>query len=129
MQFELANGGDSDTTVVPGSVIGNGRWYRIDGLQLVVKAASGSQSVFRYSPRRYPAAIAGSLGEWRQPVPAHTTLQVAADPDDFLNETTRLRAWEPGAELLLRWTLHEPRPDAMLLIFWSGSLESNSCRL
>lgn len=128
IQFELANRGNTDTTVVPGSVIGNGRTYTIDALQLVVKAASGSQSVFRYSPRRYPVAIGGALGEWHQLVPAHTVLRIAAAPDDFLSNTTRLSSWEPGGELSLRWTLRDPGSDAMLLVFWSGTLESNSCR-
>jgi hypothetical protein len=126
--FSIRNLGEGDTAVRLGTVVGNGRKYMIGDLQLRQKTTAGRMSEHRYEPRRYPVAIGGSLGEWIHAIPARSSFTMSAEADDFwVGASGRVTSFAAGAELSLRLTILDPRPEAMLLASWSGTLTSNSC--
>ena len=92
------------------------------------KTTPGRMSEHRFEPRRYPVAIGGSLGEWIHAIPARGSFTMSAEADDFwVGASGRVTSFAAGAELSLRLTILDPRPEAMLLASWSGTLTSNSC--
>ena len=128
IRFAIRNLGETDTALKLGSVVGNGMKYMIDDLQLRQRIPSGEVSEHHYWPRRYPSAIGGSLGEWIQAIPARSSYIMSAEASDFWRGASgRVTSFAAGAELSLRLTIRDPRPQAMLLASWSGTLTSNSC--
>ncbi len=129
IRFEIRNVGASDTAVVLGSVIGNGRRYVIYRLDLIVTVPGAASTEHHYWPRDYPAAVGGTMGEWVHPLPIRSAYALSATPDDFFHSPRgRLTAIPAGAEWSLRLTIPSPRPEARLLAYWTGALTSNSCR-
>jgi hypothetical protein len=127
--FAIRNDGETDTALRLGSAVGNGLKYTIDDLQLRQKTPSGQVSENHYWPRRYPSVIGGSLGEWIQAIPARSAFIVTAEATDFWrsDDLGRVTPFGVGVELSLRLTILAPRPQAMLLASWNGTLTSNSC--
>jgi hypothetical protein len=129
ISFEISNGGATDTALVLGSTVGNGRKYMITALDLTLKSREGGRTEHHYSPRDYPSVIGGTVGDWVQAVPARAAYGMSATPGDFFHGLERLTAFPPGAELSLRWAVRKPLPEAMLLAYWNGTLTSNACHI
>jgi hypothetical protein len=128
IRFAISNIGTTDTALVLGLSVGNGRKYIIATLDLSVTTPAGKNTEYQYSPRNYPPAIGGRLDDWIQPLPVTAVYAMSATHGDFLHGLERLPAFPRNAELSLRWTIRNPKPDAMLLASWSGTLTSNTCR-
>lgn len=129
LTFAIKNVGESDTAIRLGAVAG--AKFMVAGLHLRQKSPSGQITESRYWPRRYPDRIGGNLGEWIQPIPARSSYVMSADSNDFWGfrqPSGRMGLpFLPGVELSLRLTIDEPRPEAILRFYWSGTLTSNSC--
>jgi hypothetical protein len=101
----------------------------VDGLRLDVRArGDGAQKTYFYKPRYYPAGIAGSFGDWIEPLPRETSFSLSAAAPDFWDRANRLQTFPQASDLWLEWTLHGPRAGAILLDSWSGELRSNTLR-
>jgi hypothetical protein len=127
--FAIRNIGESDTAVALGSVNGNGRMYLIYGLKLHQKTPSGEMTESLYVPIRHSAGIAGSVGVWIQAIPARSSYVMSAESSDFFafRDGRMALPFARGVELSLTLTIPEPRREAMLRFYWSGTLTSNSC--
>ena len=129
--FAIRNVGESDTAVRLGNILSNGAKYTVADLHLRQKTTTGQITESHYYPRRYPVRVGGNLEEWIQPIPARSSYVMSAEPDDFwafrVVNGPRPLPFYPGVELSLRLTIPEPRPEAMLRFYWSGTLTSNSC--
>ena len=69
LRITLLNGSTTDTAIVLGTSIGNGRWYVADSV--VVEVRRGQEGrVEEYRPGGGPPAIAGRIDPWIVPLPA-----------------------------------------------------------
>ena len=126
IRFTLANTGSTDTTLMIGANVGNGSKYMITVLKLSAQIPGQPAQAYQYSPNDYPAAIGGRLDEWLQALPARAEFSVTAKPDDFLAHD-RPKDFQKGSALTLTMTVPAPRPQALMLRYWAGTLTSNTC--
>jgi hypothetical protein len=127
IRFEITNIGSTDTALRLGSILANGRKYMIDGLHVRLKLADGSDTEYDYWPRDYPVAIAGRLDQWFQAFPVRAVHRMSATAEDFFTGG-RLTRFPKGMPLSLRWTISAEEPKSLVpLIYWTGTLISNSC--
>jgi hypothetical protein len=76
LRISLLNESTSDTAIVIGMSIGNGRWYVADSVVVEVKRAhDGPVEIFR--PGGGPPAIAGRVDPWIVPLPAGSEFSLA----------------------------------------------------
>jgi hypothetical protein len=126
LTFTIKNTGTEDTTVSLGSAL-SGRIYMVYGLTLFVKQNPGDRlGRYQYRPRRYPAAVSGSLTDWLAPLPIATSYTTIADFSDFGGLEI-----PKAAELSLEWEIQAPphhTVEAQLGKFWIGTLRSNEVR-
>ena len=127
IRFEITNVGTTDTALPLGSALANGRIYMIDNLNLRMKPANGNGTDYHYSPRHYPVAIGGRLDRWFQAFPAGASYRMSAKLEDFFGFTSQ-DSFPRGVELSLRWTMSAETPKSLFpLVFWTGTLVSNTC--
>ena len=127
IRFAISNVGATDTALPLGIVLANGRQYLISDLNLRMKGVNGEGTDYHYWPRAYPAAIAGRVDQWFQALPVHAVYSMSAKAEDFL-ASGRPAAFPKGVSLALRWTTSAEPPKSLLpLIYWAGTLISNSC--
>ena len=127
IRFEIRNVGPTDTALRLGSVLANGRKYLIDELNLRMEPANGNGTDYHYSPRDYPVAIGGRVDQWFQAFPERAVYRMSAKAEDFF-AFERQATFPKGIPLSLRWTISAESPKSLLpLIYWTGTLLSNSC--
>jgi hypothetical protein len=127
VRFEITNVGAADTALRLGSVLANGRKYMIDDLNLRMKPPNGNGTEYHYWPRDYPVAIGGRVDQWFQALPARAVYRMPAQAEDFF-AFGRQPSFPPGYELSLRWNISAETPKSLLpLVYWTGTLISNSC--
>jgi hypothetical protein len=127
IRFEITNVGSTDTAVRVGSVLGNGQKYLIAGLNLRTKPSNGNATDYPYWPSHYPSAIGGRLDQWFQALPPRAAYRMSAKSEDFF-ALGRQPSFSPGIELSLRWTISAETPKSLVpLVYWTGTLISNSC--
>ncbi|CAN5817326.1 hypothetical protein BH18ACI5_BH18ACI5_02540 [soil metagenome] len=127
VRCHIANTGSTDTALVLGVVLGNGKTYMVQGVRLTLTTPGKPPMDADYRPKAYPAAIAGTVAEWAEGLPAAGTFSMSAVPDDFMTRSSRLQTIPPGTELQMQWTIPAPRPELMLLTYWNGTAKSNRC--
>jgi len=99
----------------------------VAGLHLRLKPPNGNDTEYDYWPRDYPVAIGGRLDPWFQAFPVAAVYRMSAKPEDFF-ASGRQPSFSPGIELSLRWTISAETPKSLVpLIYWTGTLISNSC--
>jgi hypothetical protein len=127
IRFEITNVGTTDTALPLGSALANGRKYMISNLNLRMKPTNGNGTDYHYWPRHYPAAIAGRLDQWFQAFPAGASYHMSAKLEDFFGFNQQ-DTFPQGIELSLRWTMSAETPKSLFpLVYWTGTLLSNSC--
>jgi len=127
VRFEITNVGATDTSLPLGTSVANGQRYMIGDLNLRIKLANGNSTEFHYWPRDYPSAIAGRLDQWFQAFPVGSVFRMSAKEEDF-SVVGRYPSFTPGVELSLRWNISGETPKNLFpLIYWTGTLISNSC--
>jgi hypothetical protein len=122
--FDIANSGMTDTAVRLGSVFANGHKYTVDDLQLRLRTPDGQVTAWHYWPRDYPSVVGGQVGDWFEALPVRTTYRMSATAEDFVPRQAKFPA---RSELSLRLTIAPVPPKSGLLVYWSGTLTSNSC--
>jgi hypothetical protein len=128
VRFEITNIGATDTSLPLGMAVGNGQKYMINDLHLRIKPLNGNANgaEFHYWPRDYPSAIGGRLDQWFQAFPVGAVFRMSAKAEDFW--LGRYPSFTPGLELSLRWNIAGETPkDLFPLVYWTGTLISNSC--
>ena len=127
IRFEITNVGATDTALRLGSILANGHKYMIDDLHLRMKPPNGNGTEYDYWPRDYPVAIAGRIDQWFQALPVRAVYRMSAKAEDFFAGGWR-SSFPPGIELSLRWNISAETPKSLLpLVYWTGTLISNSC--
>ena len=127
VRFELANIGATDTALRLGTALANGHRYMIDDLNLRMKPPNGNGTEYHYWPRDYPVAIGGRVDQWFQAFPVGAVYRMSAKAEDFF-AFGRQPSFPPGVELSLRWNISAETPKNLFpLIYWTGTLISNSC--
>jgi len=127
IRFEIRNVGSTDTALPLGQALANGRKYLINELNLRMKPANGNGTDYHYWPRDYPVAIGGRLDPWFEALPVGATYRMSATAEDFF-AFGRQASFPSGIELSLRWTLSAETPKSLFpLVYWTGTLISNSC--
>ena len=127
IRLEIRNAGTADTSLPLGQALANGRKYLISELNLRMKPANGSGTDYHYWPRGYPVAIGGRLDPWFEALPVGATYRMPAKAEDFF-AVGRQPSFPSGIELSLRWTMSVARPKSLFpLVYWTGTLISNSC--
>ena len=127
IRFEITNAGTTDTALPLGSALANGRIYMIDNLNLRMKPTNGNGTDYNYWPRHYPVAFGGRLDRWFQAFPAGTSYRMSAKLEDFWGFSSH-DSFPRGIELSLRWTMSAETPKSLFpLVFWTGTLVSNTC--
>jgi hypothetical protein len=127
VRFEIKNVGSTDTALRLGMILANGRKYMINELNLRMKPANGNGTDYNYFPRDYPVAIGGRLDQWFQAFPVRAAYRMSAKSEDFF-AFGRQSTFPKGVELSLRWTISAEEPKSLVpLIYWTGTLISNSC--
>jgi len=127
IRFEITNAGSTDTALPLGQGLANGRKYLISGLNLRMKPSNGNGTDYNYWPRHYPVAIGGRLDQWFEALPAGATYRMSAKLEDFFGFNRQDR-FPRGVELSLRWTMSAETPKSLFpLVYWTGTLISNTC--
>jgi hypothetical protein len=127
IRFEITNAGSTDTALPLGQALANGRKYLISGLNLRMKPSNGNGTDYNYWPRHYPVAIGGRLDQWFQALPADASYRMSARLEDFWGFSSH-DSFPRGIELSLRWTMSAETPKSLFpLVYWTGTLMSNSC--
>jgi len=127
IRFEITNAGSTDTALPLGSALANGRKYLLNGLNLRMKPSNGNGTDYNYWPRHYPVAIGGRLDQWFQAFPAGASYRMSAKLEDFWGFNGH-DTFPRGVELSLRWTMSAETPKSLFpLVFWTGTLISNTC--
>jgi hypothetical protein len=127
IRFEITNVGSTDTALPLGFALANGRKYLINELNLRMKPSNGNGTDYHYWPRDYPVAIAGRVDQWFQAFPARASYRMSAKLEDFFG-FNRQDSFPRGIELSLRWTMSAETPKSLFpLVYWTGTLISNSC--
>jgi hypothetical protein len=122
--FDIANIGMIDTAFRLGSVLGNGRKYTVDDLRLRLRTPDGPVSEWHYRPRDYPVVVGGTVEDWFEALPVRATYRMSATAEDFVPRQAKFPA---RTQLSLRLTVAPVQPKAGRLVYWSGTLTSNSC--
>lgn len=92
-----------------------------------MQPSNGNATDYNYGSRHYPVAIGGRLDPWFEALPAGATYRMSAKLDDFFG-FNRQDSFPRGVELSLRWTMTAETPKSLFpLVFWTGTLVSNSC--
>ena len=127
IRFEITNVGTTDTALPLGSALANGRKYMIDKLNLRMKPTNGNGTDYHYSPRDYRSVTGGRFDQWFQAFPAGASYRMSAKLEDFFGFSGQDR-FPRGVELSLRWTMSAETPKSLFpLVFWTGTLVSNTC--
>jgi hypothetical protein len=127
IRFELTNAGSTDTALPLGQGLANGRKYLISGLNLRMKPSNGNGTDYNYWPRDYRALTGGRFDRWFEALPAGASYRMSARLEDFWGFTQQDR-FPRGIELSLRWTMSAETPKSLFpLVYWTGTLMSNSC--
>jgi hypothetical protein len=127
IRFEITNVGSTDTALPLGHGLANGRKYLIGGLDLRMKPSNGNGTDYNYWPHHYPVAFGGRLDQWFQALPAGATYRMSAKLEDFWGFNSH-DSFPRGIELSLRWTMSAETPKSLFpLVFWTGTLISNTC--
>ncbi len=127
IRFEITNVGPTDTALRLGLVVANGRKYLINDLNLRMKPPNGNGTDYHYWPRDYPVAVGGRVDQWFQALPVRAVYRMSAKAEDFF-AFGRQATFPKGIPLSLRWTISAESPKSLLpLIYWTGTLISNSC--
>jgi hypothetical protein len=127
IRFEITNVGSTDTALPLGHALANGRKYLIDDLNLRMKPSNGNGTDYHYWPRDYPSAIGGRLDRWFEALPSRASYRMSAKLEDFFGFSPQ-DSFPRGVELSLRWTMSAETPKSLFpLVYWTGTLMSNSC--
>jgi hypothetical protein len=127
IRFEITNVGSTDTALPLGVGLANGRKYLINELNLRMKPSNGNGTDYHYWPRNYPVAIGGRLDRWFEALPAGASYRMSAKLEDFWGFNSH-DSFPRGIELSLRWTMSAETPKSLFpLVFWTGTLISNTC--
>jgi len=126
VRFEITNVRATDTSLPLGSAFGNGQKYTINDLHLRIKPPNGTGAEVHYWPRDYPFVIGGRVDPWFQAFPVGAVFRMSAKAEDFW--LGRYPSFTPGVELSLRWNISGETPKNLFpLVYWTGTLISNSC--
>ena len=129
IRFEITNAGTTDTSLPLGYALANGQKYVINQLYLRMKPSNGNGTDYHYSPRHYPVAIGGRVDPWFEALPAGASYRMSAKLGDFFGfNGSDFDSFPRGIELSLRWTMSAETPKSLFpLVFWTGTLISNTC--
>jgi len=127
--FEITNVGTTDTALPLGFALANGQKYVINQLYLRMKPSNGNGTDYHYSPRHYPVAIGGRVDPWFEALPAGASYRMSAKLGDFFGfNGSDFDSFPRRIELSLRWTMSAETPKSLFpLVFWTGTLISNTC--
>jgi hypothetical protein len=126
VRFEITNVGATDTSLPLGIALANGNKYVINDLHLRINPSNGNGTELHYWPRGYPFAIGGRVDQWFQAFPVGSVFRMSAKAEDF--GLGRYPNFTPGVELSLRWSVAAETPKNLFpLVYWTGTLISNSC--
>jgi hypothetical protein len=127
IRFEITNVGTTDTALPMGVAVANGRKYLINELNLRMRPSNGNGTDYHYLPRDYRALTGGRFDRWFEALPAGASYRMSAKLEDFFG-FNRQDSFPRGVELSLRWTMSAETPKSLFpLVFWTGTLISNSC--
>ena len=129
IRFEITNVGSTDTALPLGRGLANGRQYLIDGLNLRMKPSNGNGNGtdYHYFPRHNRAVTGGRFDQWFEALPAGAAYRMSAKLEDFEGFNSH-DSFPRGIELSLRWTMSAETPKSLFpLVYWTGTLISNSC--
>jgi hypothetical protein len=129
IRFEITNVGSTDTALPLAFALANGQKYVINQLYLRMKPSNGNGTDYNYSPRHYPVAIGGRVDQWFEALPAGASYRMSAKLGDFFGfNGSDSDSFPRGIELSLRWTMSAETPKSLFpLVYWTGTLISNSC--
>ena len=129
IRFEITNAGATDTSLPLGYALANGQKYVINQLYLRMKPSNGNGTDYHYSPRHYPVAIGGRVDPWFEALPAGASYRMSAKLGDFFGfNGSDFDSFPRGIELSLRWTMSAETPKSLFpLVYWTGTLKSNTC--
>jgi hypothetical protein len=129
----IRNADQTDTAVLLGIALGNGRWYLPQALVVELKR-NGSNEVEELLYQG-PAAIAGRIDHWIVPLPAAAAFSLRLRAADFFS-TSPATGVSPPEELSVRLTGRSITSDLNLDMvgmktwqLWTGSARSNALRL
>jgi hypothetical protein len=127
IRFEITNVGLTDTALPLGRGLANGRQYLISGLNLRMKPSNGNGTDYNYWPRRDRAVTGGRFDQWFEALPAGAAYRMSAKLEDFEGFNSH-DSFPRGINLSLRWTMSAETPKSLFpLVFWTGTLMSNTC--
>jgi hypothetical protein len=133
VRLSIQNAGQTDTAVLLGIVLANGRWYLPRELVMELRR-SGSQDVeeLAYSG---PRDIAGRIDHWVVALPVGATFIVPLRAAEFVS-TSATRAVAPPEDLRIRLAgrpitsdLNVDMTGVRAWRLWTGTVSSNALRL
>jgi len=133
LALTILNSGQTDTAVLIGIALANGRWYL--PRELVVDLRRSGSAEVEELVYNGPTGIAGRIDHWVVALPVRATFAVLIRSTDFVS-TTAPTAATPPTELTVRLTGRPITSDLNVDMagmkawrLWTGSASSNTVRL
>jgi hypothetical protein len=133
LALTIQNSGQTDTAVLIGIALANGRWYL--PRELVVDLRRSGSAEVEQLVYRGPTGVAGRIDHWVVALPVRATFTVLLRSTDFVS-TTAATVATPPTELTVRLTGRPITSDLNVDMtgmkawrLWTGSASSNTVRL
>lgn len=136
IRVTMQNSGDSDTAVLLGHVLANGKWYLPRNFVVeIVRPDTGQTETLIYEARDLRGGVAGRIDHWVMPLPGNASVTLTLRAIDFISIARRFTP-TPTDQLRVRFN-GQPITSALSLDMtgvqlwqvWTGTLESNTLRL
>jgi hypothetical protein len=136
IRVTMANQGSTDTSLLLGHVLANGKWYLPRNLVVEITRTNTSDvETLTYHPADVPAGIAGRIDHWVMSLPSQSSFTLVLRAADFISTTGRFTPG-PNDQLRVRFA-GQPIPGPLNMDMagiegwrvWTGSLVSNALRL
>jgi hypothetical protein len=131
--LSIHNPDQTDTAILLGVSLANGRWYL--PRELVVELTRNGNPEIEELVFRGPSGIAGRMDHWVVPLPTRSTFILTLRPSDFIS-TSAARAVSAPEELKIRLTGRSINSDLSLDMtgmktwrVWTGTVVSNPLRI
>lgn len=129
----IQNSGETDTAVLIGIALANGRWYL--PRELIVELRRSESPAVEQLVYQGPTGIAGRIDHWVVALPVRATFSVVLRPTDFISTSPPAVA-TPPTELTVRLTGRPITSDLNVDMtgmrawrLWTGNASSNTVRL
>ena len=135
LRLTIRNEGVAPVGILLGRSLGNGEWYELRDLTLLVKRPGQDVEEFEYRSRGFPTGVAGRMDHWILTLPSESSYSMTLSPRDFFSPRTSLSPTrlpspaELSLRLLGRPVTYDLNPDMAglrTMRLWTGTTTSNT---